>query len=48
MIKDAIIIGLVGYIFYDRYLRENKMDLLIQDVQVLREKSEKLFNDKTQ
>lgn len=43
MIKDVVIIGLVAYIFYDRYLRENKMDLLVEDVQRLKGKSEELY-----
>lgn len=47
MIKDAIIIGLVGYIFFDRYLREKKMDLLAQDIRLIKSKAEN-FYDKLQ
>ena len=43
-IKDLIIIGLVAYIVYDRYVREKNIELLRSDVDKLTKKAEELIN----
>ena len=34
--KDLLILGLVGYVIYDRYIREEKFDLLKSDMEKMR------------
>jgi hypothetical protein len=42
--KDVIIICLIGYILYDRYIREKDIELLKSDIKKLTDKAESFLN----